>query len=68
MYMDPDGGSADAAGFGDSSFDALSADAFTQEIENVSASDWDVDTDLLWGDPEPIDDPSADGIDPGFFT
>jgi len=26
------------------------ANVFTEEIENVSASDWDVDADVLWGD------------------
>ncbi|KJL40856.1 MULTISPECIES: hypothetical protein [Microbacterium] len=37
------------------------ANAFTDEIANVTASDWDVDADVLWGD-----DASPDlGIDPG---
>ncbi|GAA5205099.1 hypothetical protein [Microbacterium kyungheense] len=26
------------------------ANVFTEEIENVSVSDWDVDADALWGD------------------
>ena len=34
----------------DAPFDFTGADMFTQEIENVNASDWDMDSDLLWGD------------------
>ncbi|GAA1532917.1 hypothetical protein HD600_001949 [Microbacterium ginsengiterrae] len=30
--------------------DPSGLNAFTQEIENVDASDWDVDSDSLWGD------------------
>lgn len=30
--------------------DPLSVNLFTQEIENVDTSDWDVDSDSLWGD------------------
>jgi hypothetical protein len=35
----------------------LFANAFTEEIENVAVSDWDVDADALWGgaEPEPYD-------------
>lgn len=29
--------------------DISGANMFTEEIENVDASDWDVDSDLLWG-------------------
>jgi hypothetical protein len=35
----------------DDAFTDLSGmDMFTQEIENVDASDWDVDSESLWGD------------------
>ena len=30
--------------------DPGSANLFSAEIENVNASDWDIDTDLIWGD------------------
>ncbi|MFE5407223.1 hypothetical protein [Microbacterium sp. NPDC056569] len=45
----PDGGEfADETSTG--SFDELPfANAFSEEIENVTASDWDVDADVLWG-------------------
>jgi hypothetical protein len=35
--------------------------AFTDEIANVTASDWDLDADVLWGD----DVPPGLGADPG---
>ncbi len=62
MYTDPDDRQRGADGADDSSFDAFDADIFTREIENVSASDWDVDTDLLWGEPDAPDDPGADAM------
>jgi hypothetical protein len=34
-------------------------DMFSSEIANVDASDWDVDTDLIWGDDDPADDGGA---------
>lgn len=37
---------------------------FTAEIENVNASDWDVDTALIWGDEG--GDPIVDGGSAGF--
>ncbi|WP_396657594.1 hypothetical protein [Microbacterium sp.] len=38
----------------------LGADMFSSEIANVDASDWDVDTDLIWGDDgDPADDGGA---------
>jgi len=37
------------------------ANAFTEELENVAASDWDVDADALWGDDATFDV----GMDPG---
>ncbi|MFD4420532.1 hypothetical protein ACFWN7_03380 [Agromyces sp. NPDC058484] len=30
--------------------DPTAANLFTAEIENVDASDWDVDTELIWGE------------------
>ena len=57
MPSDDLGGPGDS-GFGDESWDEsadpfadpLGVNMFTQEIENVDASDWDVDSDSLWGD------------------
>ncbi len=66
MYTDPDDRQPELDGADDSSFDAFGADVFTREIENVSASDWDVDTDLLWGEPEALDEPGADAIASDF--
>jgi hypothetical protein len=40
--------------------DPTAANLFTAEIEHVDASDWDVDTALIWGDE--IDDGGA-GLD-----
>ncbi|MFC8682707.1 hypothetical protein ACFT30_14415 [Microbacterium ureisolvens] len=37
--------------------------AFTEEIENITASDWDVDADVLWGD----DGSLGTGPDPTGF-
>lgn len=66
MYPDPDDHPPDAGAMGDSSFDVFGGDVFTREIENVSASDWDVDSDLLWGEPDAPDDPGADAIGADF--
>ncbi len=35
---------------GDETYDVSGANMFTEELENINASDWDVDSDLLWGD------------------
>ena len=37
-------------GLADPFADPAAANLFSAEIENVNASDWDVDTDLIWGD------------------
>jgi len=37
------------------------ANVFTEEIENVAASDWDIDADVLWGEDSSLDI----GMDPG---
>lgn len=42
----------------------LFANAFTEEIENVAVSDWDVDADALWGGAEP--EPYDLGPEPGY--
>ena len=68
MYPDPDEREVAQGAFDDSPFGGLDADIFTREIENVSASDWDVDTDLLWGDPDAAGDQGADGVDSGFLA
>jgi hypothetical protein len=36
--------------FAEGASDPWLANLFTEEIENVNASDWDVDTALIWGD------------------
>ena len=36
--------------FTDPFADPAATNLFSAEIENVNASDWDVDTDLMWGD------------------
>ena len=36
--------------FADPFADPASTNLFSAEIENVNASDWDVDTNLIWGD------------------
>jgi hypothetical protein len=54
-----------------SSFDASIEEfrfgnSFSEEIENVTASDWDVDADLLWGDAGSFDsgaEPDAAAFD-----
>lgn len=38
------------ADLADAVFDPAPANLFTDEIEHVVASDWDVDTALIWGD------------------
>lgn len=68
MHTESDGRSSESSAFDDSSFDGFGPDIFTREIENVSASDWDVDTDLLWGEPDVPDSPGADAIDTDFLA
>jgi hypothetical protein len=50
--------------------DPSSPDFFSAEIENVNASDWDIDADLIWGDDgggAPIEDGDAGmGLDLPF--
>jgi hypothetical protein len=48
------------ADFAESLIDPSAANLFTAEIENVNASDWDVDTALIWGD-----DGGDDAVDGG---
>lgn len=43
-------GPFDTPSDGDETYDISGANMFTEEIENINASDWDVDSDLLWGD------------------
>lgn len=45
--------------------DPIAANLFTDEIEHVDASDWDVDTALIWGD-EVDDQVVDDGGDLGL--
>jgi len=48
--------------FTEGASDPWLANLFTDEIENVNASDWDVDTALIWGDdgePAALDDSGA---------
>jgi hypothetical protein len=46
--------------------DAMTANWFSDEIENVSASDWDVDAEQIWGDDDTgaaADDAGGAGLD-----
>lgn len=53
--------SDDGAPWGDADLlDPFGADAFTQEIANISESDWDLNADEIWGD---LDDGQGDGTD-----
>ena len=50
----------------DADADAMSANWFSDEIENVSASDWDVDAEQIWGDDDTgatADDAGGAGLD-----
>jgi len=50
----------------DPATDPTGANLFSSEIENVNASDWDIDTALIWGD-ESDDAPAGDsGMDLDF--
>jgi len=48
--------------FADPFADPASTDLFSAEIQNVNASDWDVDSDLIWGD----DPGDSSGLDLPF--
>jgi hypothetical protein len=59
---------ADAWGtdFGDAFADPAGANFFSAEIENVNATDWDVDADSIWGDDgvsDAVDDGGIAGLD-----
>ena len=46
--------------------DSATANLFSAEIENVSASDWDMDADSIWGGDAPlgdVDDGGGIGLD-----
>lgn len=64
--MDDGGWDADVAGAlsDPTAGDPTAGNLFTAEIENVDASDWDVDTALLWGDEG--SDPIVEGGSAGF--
>ncbi|PKI89287.1 hypothetical protein CW368_13215 [Actinomycetales bacterium SN12] len=50
MSDEPDATPSDDAPWGDAGLlDPFGADAFTQEIANISESDWDLDADEIWG-------------------
>lgn len=46
--------------FADAFADPAGANFFSAEIENVNATDWDVDADSIWGD-----DGGSDAVDDG---
>ena len=56
MASDEVGGGPWEADPADAAFDPAPANLFTEEIEHLDASDWDVDTALIWGD-------DVDGLD-----
>ena len=52
--------------FADPFADPASTNLFSAEIENVNASDWDVDADRIWGDDggsDAVDDGGVSGLD-----
>ncbi len=49
--------------FTDPFADPAMANLFSAEIENVNATDWDVDADSIWGD-----DVGSDAVDDGGVT
>ena len=49
--------------FSDPFADAATTNLFSAEIENVNATDWDVDADSIWGD-----DVGSDAVDDGGVT
>ena len=49
--------------FADPFADPATANLFSAEIENVNATDWDVDADSIWGD-----DVGSDAVDDGGVT
>jgi hypothetical protein len=61
------GGGADGGFWGGDVGDpfADTTDWFSAELENVSASDWDIDTAQLWGDSDPAraDEGGESGLD-----
>ena len=55
--------------FADAFADLATANLFSAEIENVNATDWDVDADSIWGDDggsDAVDDGGVTGIDFAF--
>ena len=48
-------------------FDESGVNLFTDELTNVDASEWDVDTAVLWGDEIDEADPGAATIDLDLF-
>ncbi len=62
------GGGADGGFWGSDAGDpfADTTDWFSAELENVSASDWDIDTAQLWGDdidPGRVEEGGESGLD-----
>lgn len=57
-------------GFADDALDAADAEYFTNELEGVDASDWNVDATLIWGDDhgDAFDDTGADAFGPDFLV
>ncbi|MEV7631582.1 hypothetical protein AB0N64_04135 [Microbacterium sp. NPDC089318] len=63
------GAEPDATFWGDvEQFDPLASDAFSQEIANISESDWDLDADEIWGDLDGGQDGGVDPSGPEFFV
>ena len=52
--------------FSDPFADPATANLFSEEIENVNATDWDLDADSIWGDDvgsDAVDNGGAAGLD-----
>lgn len=69
MSDEPDTSPSDDAPWGGADLlDPFGADAFTQEIANISESDWDLDADEIWGDLDGGQADPGDLPDPGLFA
>jgi hypothetical protein len=64
LSADPDTVALDADLWGADIPDISGANLFTDEIENVDVSDWDIDASLIWGDDgeHPVVEDGGDAI------
>lgn len=65
--MSGDGASWPTGPPADHDFDVSGANLFTEELANVDATEWDVDTAALWGDAVDETDLGAAPLGPDLF-